>query len=300
MRDFWSAEVSEVGEGYVVRCTSLGERALVVTGPWNPTIESMLSSGSIDILGLNYMHGFREPNLNFIRPWPIERVDMIARWVEDLSPLYALENTVVDLSLEAGPNCSLDLSRFPLLQSVAMPWSYMEATVSEAIGLRRLFSHGYRAKNLEPLSALHGLEALEMKHYPRIESLEGLDSLPGLRDLQIYDSSRLTDISSLRRGGRLTRLALDSCRKIDNLEDIADLTNLKVLKVSNCGYIDSIQQLNNFKLLEVLFMTDSTNIVDGDLRPLLDLSHLRYLAMAIRRHYVPSVQEIRVDLGLTS
>ena len=50
--------------------------------------------------------------------------------------------------------------------------------------------------------------------------------------------------------------------------------------------------------LERLYLYGSTNITDGDLTPLLPMSHLRDFRMQNRRHYSPTVAQVQKHFGI--
>ena len=45
-------------------------------------------------------------------------------------------------------------------------------------------------------------------------------------------------------------------------------------------------------------MYGSTTIADGDLTPLLSMTHMRDLRVMNRRHYRPTIHDVRAHLGL--
>jgi hypothetical protein len=73
--------------------------------------------------------------------------------------------------------------------------------------------------------------------------------------------------------------------------------SLERLGVANCGPVDSLRPLAGLTRLTHLDLSESTRVTDGDLRPLLGLP-LQELRMASRRHYSPSLPEVRTKLGL--
>lgn len=63
---------------------------LVVTGDWSWAAREAVESGRADGVVLNYARGFREQPIDFLRGMPIRKVDLLARSVSDLSPVYSL------------------------------------------------------------------------------------------------------------------------------------------------------------------------------------------------------------------
>ena len=73
--------------------------------------------------------------------------------------------------------------------------------------------------------------------------------------------------------------------------------NLRILEVSACGDVESLRPLGGLNELEELHAWGTTRVVDGDLRPILGLPHLRELRMRDRPTYTPRVAEIVTALA---
>jgi hypothetical protein len=83
---------------------------------------------------------------------------------------------------------------------------------------------------------------------------------------------------------------------IEDLQAVAGLTELRFLGISNSGGISSLQPVGELALLECLHAWGSTRIEDGDLSPLLRLSHLSEIRMQDRREYRPRLAEVKQQL----
>ncbi len=79
-----------------------GRRDLVVTGDWTEDIALLLSSGSIQSLALNYARGFKERTLDFIDDWPITGLDILARTITSLGPIYRLKRSLKALAVQSS------------------------------------------------------------------------------------------------------------------------------------------------------------------------------------------------------
>ncbi|MEU8234392.1 hypothetical protein AB0C12_32800 [Actinoplanes sp. NPDC048967] len=271
---------------------------LVVAGGWTAEISAVLASGRVRGLVLNYARGFRERDLEMLRPWPIERLDVLARTLTDLTPIYRLAGTLRELSVTSSPRAALDCARLPNLTSlIASDWPQISATVARAQRLTHLGTGGYDEIDLRPLDGLTGLTSLRIKQAP---GLAALGAAPGtLTSLEIFAAPGLQDIEEVGRLTALRHLWFRGCGGITALDDLATSTGLTELAVANCGPIASAGPLGGLTGLTRLNLSESTRITDGDLRPLLGLHHLQDLRMMNRRHYVPPLAAVKAALGIT-
>lgn len=290
-------------DGYSLEETADGTR-LFVNGRWTPTVEGVAQSGRIREVILNYAHGFSEPDLEFIRPWPVLRLDVMDRNIRDLGPISRLQHVLTEL--DVGPvhpssEGTLDLSGFDSLRKLSLPWSLVKSQTEAMANLTDLFLLNYQGADLTPLTSCKSLGVLRMKHYPQIQSLYGLGEFDKLLRLSIHGASKLTDLSALRdsrAAQNLMELQLESCKRISVLDELASAANVRFLNLGNCGDVVSLQPLQNLRELRRLYLYESTKALDGDLTPLLSLPRLNELRLANRRNYRPSVPEIEKQLGL--
>lgn len=285
--------------GYVIEDSPEG-RTLVVTGDWSERAARVLASGQADGLVLNYALGYRERTLDFLRPWPVRRLQVLARTITNIEPVYRMAETLEDLSLTTAPAAAVDCARLPHLHGIwAENWQQLRQSLPLAHGLQELGVYGYGETDLLALTGNTGLRSVTLKQAPRLERLLGIESLPDLTDLWIAGAHRLHDLSSLGTGGnRLRQLRIDTCGGVTAVSDIASQRNLRELWIANCGAIESLRPLATLTDLTVLYLYESTRIADGDLEPLLGLRHLRDFRMMNRKHYRPAVSEIKDHLGL--
>jgi len=75
-----------------------------------------------------------------------------------------------------------------------------------------------------------------------------------------------------------------------------ELTDLWLV---DCGEVQSIAFVRNLENLSSFGANGTTKVVDGDLEPLLELRHLRKVAIARRRHYRPKVPDVYERLGIS-
>lgn len=280
--------------------TLSGRTVTSVTGPWSRRDIRDLERRRAQELWLNSSHGFNEPTLDLLADLPptITRVHVIARWINDLEPICALGGQLQSLSVTAAEGTVLDLTRLPQLTKLAAEWGQVEATIASAIQLQDLYVGRYREADLTPLATLTALQRLSMKDWPSVKSLHGLQHLTALTELTIALGRYLSDIDDLGSpvGRQLESLNLDTCRRISDLRPVAHCTALIYLNLGNIGDVPTVAPLSELQQLICLYLYESTNILDGDLSPLLKLGNLNDLRLMNRRHYQPTVNEIKAAL----
>ena len=276
--------------GFVIEDMPDG-RTLVVTGPWTPKAERALGRADVDGVWLNYARGFAEPDLSFVREWPIRRLLVLDRKLTDLSSLARLGGTLEKLSLQAAPGAEVDLATLPHLTSLAAGWDEVRNTLHGPEALKEIVVLEYDEIDLQPLAVQPSLEHINLKAAPRVESLYGLDQF-ALRQLQVALARELEDIDSLVHARGLNELAFETCLGLYDIEALGELAQLRFLGISDCGRIPSLGPLANLTELECLYAWGSTRVEDGDLSPLLRLPRLKEIRMRDRREYRPRVSEV--------
>jgi len=138
-------------------------RTLVVTGPWTKEAERVLQRGDVDAVWLNYARGYCEPDLSFVKDWPIKRLLLLDRSITDLTPLGRLGRTLEDLSFQAAPGTRIDLTTLPRLRALAGAWDEVRDTLYAPEYLNRLVVFDYEAVDLDPLTIQPSLQRIQLK-----------------------------------------------------------------------------------------------------------------------------------------
>jgi hypothetical protein len=281
------------GSGFDYECTG-EKRVLTLTGPWTGQAESLLATGQVDHLNLNYTAGFCEPDLGFIGRWPLARVTMLDRRVRDVRGIERLGDALRELYVQADPRARLDLSSLPQIVSLAADWKLVAHSIGALRDLRELSTWNYAPADLHELSAHSGLERLAIADARRLDSLEGIECLQSLWRLEVALAPSLCDISAISvLGDALREVTFETCRRIAGVGPVATLTRLRGFGIANCGDIASIGPLASMSELRWLLAWESTRIVDGDLSVLETLPSLEEVRMRGRREYTPSLEAIR-------
>ncbi|SDL61890.1 hypothetical protein SAMN04487916_111118 [Arthrobacter sp. ov407] len=268
---------------------------LVVTGDWSQDARECLLDGRADGLVLNYAKGFHERDLQFVRGLPIRRLNLLARTLTDLSPVYSLGDHLVSLRVQSDPSSVIELERLPLLRGLSADWHQVQGSILFAPHLEQLVLGHYSEADFRPLASLPSLASVVMTAYPRVRSLDGIEDLPWLAELGIHLAKNLEDITALERSSSpvLEILELSSCRKVVDLAPVASCPSLRIFEFSECGDVPTLAPLAGLTRLEQLHLYGTTRVVDGDLHPIAQLPRLEELRMKSRQSYCPSVKEIQ-------
>src|SRR5262249_11900376 len=114
---------------------------------------------------------------------------------------------------------------------------------------------------------------------------EGLRPLARLRSLRLANLKRLQSLAGLEALTNLEELEIHTCRAFTSIEEVGALSRLRKLLLNNDGKIASLKPIDKLSDLQWVLFYESTNIVDGDLSPLLRLKKLSRLSFQNRRHY---------------
>lgn len=275
---------------YVIEDCAEG-RALVVTGPWSSAAAAVLQRGEADSLVLNYARGFIEANLEFIEAWPIRRLRVLDRQMDNLEPIERLSGSLESLAIEAAPRAEFDFQALPGLRSVSGEWQLLRPTLGHLGALEKVITWQFDEADLHAFRDHVSLKELKVKDAPGLESLSGLADLSDLTVLSIVGARQLSDISDVSRATSLLELEFEECPSIDALDDLETLASLRLLAVGDCAQIASLVPIASLRELETFHGWGSTNIVDEDLSPLASLPRLKEIRMRDRRGYRPRVKE---------
>jgi hypothetical protein len=118
-----------------------------------------------------------------------------------------------------------------------------------------------------------------------VENIRDIIALKNLRSLRLANLKRLTSLAGIEQLTNLEELEIDTCRAIGSIDEVKTLLRLRSLYLNNDGEIPSLKPLKGLTHLESVGFCESTNILDGDLKPLLHGKHLSRISFQNRRHY---------------
>lgn len=121
--------------------------------------------------------------------------------------------------------------------------------------------------------------------WSNIHNFIGIEKLANLKRLELHYCTKLQNgdgLSSL--ADTLEYLHIDQSKKFIPNKDLFSLKNLRVLCLNSCGNLENLHFLNQFPNL-VDFRFVDTNVLDGDLSPILEHPTIRSVGFLNKRHY---------------
>jgi Leucine-rich repeat (LRR) protein len=260
-----------------------GQRA-VITSEWSPEISRYLLANNIVELELNYAKGWRGKDLSFLKELPRLKAFKIIDWgISSVQPIHFLHEL---RKLEVMTYCktAIQFSEFPHLEDCGLEWRSKSESICSCTTLKKLFVNRYKKKNVDAFSTLVNLESLAILNAP-VENLLGLRSVIRLGYLRLGNLRRLASLAGIEGLAALEELNVDTCRAVGSIDEVGSLSGLRKLHLSNSGGIESLKPLEKLSGLEWVTFTESTNITDGDISPLLHHRSLSRVSFQNRRHY---------------
>lgn len=260
-----------------------GRRAVPASG-WSEEMTTCALDNHIAELELNSSKGWPGGDLNFLEMLPqlkwLRIIDFLCKSVVPIHCLHDLR------ALQVSTYCKTEIkfSEFPRLEECGLTWRPKASSLFECRSLVRVIVSRYSGRDLKPYAGLRDLRSLTVLNAP-VEKIRGLDPLQNLQSLRLGDFKKLVSIDGIEVLSSLKVLSLDKCRGISSIEPIGSLPRLRVLDLSNLGDIETLKPLETLRELERVTFVESTNIVDGDLSPLLRLKNLSFVSFQNRRHY---------------
>ena len=128
-------------------------------------------------------------------------------------------------------------------------------------------------KDFGEIGRYNHLKRLELHYCVKLESDKGL--------IQINDS--------------LEFLHINQSKKFNFTEELLQLKKLKVLCLNSCAPIDNLDFLRYFpNLIDFRFV--NTNILDGNLKPILEHPTIRTVGFLNKKHYNYKGEQIKLEL----
>lgn len=261
-------------------------REIVMTGPWHKDIVLYTRKNDIKSLLLNDARGWKGDNVSFLSKLPFLECFRILDWnIKDVSTINTLKNLKL---LEVSTYCKtvIDFKNFLHLEDCGFEWRTGSESLFSVASLKKLFLNNYDQGDTSAFSALSNLESLSIASSPT-HNLHGLSSLAKLKFLGLYALKKLTSLDEIEKCVKLEKLEIGMCKYFHSIEAIGDLQKLQYLEIIDCGNIDSIRPLSKLKHLNKFFFFGTTNIVDGDLKPLqkFNLAYPATISFQNRKHY---------------
>lgn len=152
---------------------------------------------------------------------------------------------------------------------------------------------------LAGLTEVNGIDAAQYLQidFSNITSFEGISRLGHIKRLELNWCLKLNSDSGLSEiKDHIEWLHIDTSRKFSPSSELFGLNNLKVLCLNGCGPIQSLSFLKDMpNLLNFRFV--DTNVLDGDLTPLIEHPRLVGTGFLDKRHYNLKSTQIKAALA---
>lgn len=257
---------------------------ITMTGPWSPGVADYMQREGVRELYLNHARGWSGTTLDFLEAVPeLIAFSILDFTIKDVTPIHRLR-MLRALEVSTYCNTAIDFRRFSQLESCIFYWRGGSESLFDRTTVRRLFLHRYGGSSSEPFARLVGLQELSIANSDLREVVH-VTALKNLKLLGLYNLKRLTSLRGLEQLGQLEALEVNGCKAIERIDELAALAHLRRLQLNDDGAIASLSPLRAAIHLEEVLFYESTNITDGDLRPLTALPRLQHISFQNRRHY---------------
>jgi len=256
----------------------------IIKATWQDSFLINLLDKKIKELELNDGKGWRGENVNFLQSLPnIQSLTIIDLNIKSIDSIHCL-NELQKIHLSTYCKSPINFHSFPKLTNCGFEWIKGSDSLFECTTLRSLGINRYDKQNCDAFSNLFNLEKLSILNSP-IEYLQGLSSLRKLQYLCIANLKKVTSLHGLEDLQNLEELEVQKCKGIGSISEVLKLIKLKRLLLIDIGDIASIKGIENLTGLRDFLFYESTNIIDGDLSPVLKLKNLSKISFQNRKHY---------------
>ena len=139
------------------------------------------------------------------------------------------------------------------------------------------------------------LRYLEL-NWANIKSFDGIEKFKNLKRLELHYCVKLeTDFGIGRIQDNIEFLHINTSKKFKFTGELLQLKKLKVLCLNSCGAIDNIDFLKDLpNLIDFRFV--DTNILDGNLKPILEHPSIRTVGFLNKKHYNYKDEKLKLEL----
>ncbi|HLO45417.1 MAG TPA: hypothetical protein VK175_13860 [Leadbetterella sp.] len=129
------------------------------------------------------------------------------------------------------------------------------------------------------------------------KNFDGIEKFKNIKRLELHYCVKLeNDFGLSRLKDSIEFLHINGSKKFKFTNELLQLKKLRVLCLNSCGSIDNLHFLKKFpNLIEFRFV--NTNILDGNLNPILEHSTLRSVGFLNKKHYNYKDQKLELELN---
>jgi len=237
--------------------------------------------------------------------------------ISDYTPLEmltGLESLIIEDDTEYETLVDIDFSKLRQLRTACLQFSKENVSLYDCVNIEKLttrfygkdFSMMQNLKDLQYLVAYAGalqtfdgievfedLETLELQTTDKLESISHVGGLSNLKAFALRGAVKLASFDGLQNCKSLNELTLENCRIPDDADQLSKLKRLEKLTMDDCKKVKSLAFAKTLKNLKYLSFDGSTEILDGDLAFLKELSKRGVeIYFNDRKHYNVKLEEI--------
>ena len=263
--------------------STYGVKAVIKT-IWKDSFLKLLLDKEVKELELSDGKGWHGKNVDFLESLPhLKSLVIIDLNIKSIDAIHHL-NELTKLEIITYCKKSIDFNSFPKLTDCSFEWIKGSESLFEMSNIERLFINNYKGKSSIIFSKLVNLEELIILNSP-IEDLKGISFLGNLKSLRLGNLRKITSLQGLEHLQQLEELEIQRCKGLSTVFEVFSLKSLKRLLLLDLGNIASIRGIETLSYLEEFLFYESTNIVDGDISPVLTLKNIAKISFQNRRHY---------------
>lgn len=152
-----------------------------------------------------------------------------------------------------------------------------------------------KLKSFDNLSKNDNLSYLEL-NWANIKNFDGIEMFSSLKRLELHYCVKLeNDFGLSKLKDSLEFLHINTSKKFKFTDELLQLKKLKVLCLNACGPIENLEFLKYFpKLIDFRFV--DTNVLDGNLKPIIDHPTIRTVSFLNKKHYNYKYEKLKIDL----
>jgi hypothetical protein len=156
-----------------------------------------------------------------------------------------------------------------------------------------LWYHKSKTRDFSEIPALNNLLYLEL-NLSNIENFGFIGKFPSLKRLELHYCTKLLNDKGISKiSNTLEHLHINQSKKFILSDELFNLKNIRVLCLNSCGNIESLDFLKHFpKLIDFRFV--NTNVLNGDLTPIIEHPTIRSVGFLNKRHY--NISENRMEV----
>lgn len=133
-------------------------------------------------------------------------------------------------------------------------------------------------------------------NWANIKNFEGIEKFKNLKRLELHSCLKLENDKGLGQlKDNLEFLHINLSKKFKFTDELLKLKKLKVLCLNACGSLDNLDFLKNFpNVIDFRFV--NTNVLDGNLKPILEHPTIRTVGFLNKKHYNYKDDKIKLEL----